>query len=394
MGLDHEKLKQARAGARGGGGWKTRVGENRIRVLPPHSSFLDNWEELENLAMPYKMHFFKIEGRPTEASLCLEELKQRCPACDTWRIHRRSEDPGLKEMAKQIAPADQYLFNIIDIGNIAGGIQRWAANWTCWDKILEIAGNPAWGNVADPASGVNFLVNMTPGSATKSGYNTYSVIPEPTRTSVIAILDTIENWQAALDTLEHQKTEPKEGAEIKTLLAEIGFPGFEQAAPPAAAPQPTPAAAEGTPQPVALAAPAAPAATPQPVAAEGAQLSIPEVATAAAEVTPQPTTAAAPAPPAATPQPVALTAPAAPESTPQPVEVAATPQPAAVAQPTAPATTDVHYDPGADYKPKIADDKRPAGAPRCYGDYLPQTHRCAPCPVMTGCQVEMLGLGE
>ncbi len=383
MGLDHEKLKQARAGARGGGGWKTRVGENRIRVLPPHSSFLDNWEELENLAMPYKMHFFKIEGRPTEASLCLEELKQRCPACDTWRIHRRSEDPGLKEMAKQIAPADQYLFNIIDIGNIAGGIQRWAANWTCWDKILEIAGNPAWGNVADPASGVNFLVNMTPGSATKSGYNTYSVIPEPTRTSVIAILDTIENWQAALDTLEHQKTEPKEGAEIKTLLAEIGFPGFEQAAPPAtAAPPPTPAA------------PAAPAATPQPVAAEGAQLSIPEVATAAAEVTPQPATAAAPAPPAATPQPVALTAPAAPESTPQPVEVAATPQPAAVAQPTAPATTDVHYDPGADYKPKIADDKRPAGAPRCYGDYLPQTHRCAPCPVMTGCQVEMLGIPE
>lgn len=360
MGLDHAKLKQTRAGARAGSGWKTRVGENRVRILPPHSSYLDKWEELENLAIPFKMHFFKIEGRPNDASLCLEELKQRCPACDMWRIHRKSDDPGLAQMAKQIAPADQYLFNMIDIGNVAGGIQRWSANWTCWDKILEIAGNPAWGNVADPAAGVNFLVNMTPGSETRSGYNAYSVMPEPDRTSILAILDTIENWKAALDILDQQKAAPKEAEEIKGLLAEIGFPGLDSPAPSAAATAAAPALT-----------PPATAATPQPVVV-------------------QPTTAAPPAAPAAPAAPVEV------QPTPQPVvvEQPAAPAAPAAAEAAAPAAAAIHYDPGPTYVPKMTDEKRPAGAPRCYGDYLPQTHRCAPCPVMTGCQVEMLGVEE
>jgi hypothetical protein len=108
-----------------------------------------------------------------------------------YRTHKKSTDPGLVEMAKSIRAADQYLFNILDINNLQAGIQAWPANYTCWDKIMEIAANPAWGNVVDPANGVNFDVTMTPGNRSRTGHNQYSVMPGDggQRTTVEAILD-------------------------------------------------------------------------------------------------------------------------------------------------------------------------------------------------------------
>ena len=356
--LDHDKLKQRRAGARTTG-WRPKGGENLVRVLPPHSKYLTNWEELENLAIGYRIHFFRVEGRPTEVSRCLEEINQRCPACDTWRVHRKSDDPGLKELARQVAPADQYLFNIIDVNDQQAGIQRWASNWTCWDKIMEIAANPAWGNVVDPADGINFLVNMTPANQSRTGFNQYSVMPQPARTQVTDTLEAIPDWQASLDELEAQISTAKDAAEIKSLLDEMGFPSTGGGGPPsgggtpAVVPPPT-APAPGT-SPVPAATPGTspvPAATPAPAAAS---VSVP-----GASVTPAP---AAPNPGAAG---VAATAPA------------------GVITP--------HYDPGPEYTPKVADADRPVGVPRCFGDYAPQMHRCAPCPAVSDCQMKMLGV--
>ena len=440
MGLDHGKLKQAKAGARAGSGWKPKAGDNIIRILPPNSAVLQNWEELENLALAYKLHYFRIEGRPTEVSLCLEENKQRCPACEAWRIHHKSEDLGLKEMAKQIAPADSYLMNIIDLGNVSTGIQRWGANWTSWDKIMDIASNPAWGNVVDPANGIDFNVIMTPKGQSRSGYNAYNVVPNGgQRTTVMAILDQIEGWQASLDLLPEQKAAPKEAEEIKGLLGDMGFPGYT----PATIAPATPLTPAGAPAPNALVATVAPAvaapAVAAPVAPIAAAIAPPAVALPpAAPVAPPPVAtpvvvpgavapvaapmaaapvalpaavapvaaapvAAAPVAPApapavavtAPPGPMPITAPATPApATVAPAPVAVAPvAPAAVAPTTAPPGT-LHYDPGAEYTPKFADDKRPAGVPRCYGDYLPQTHRCAPCPVIAGCQMLMVGVAD
>ncbi|KKL72278.1 hypothetical protein LCGC14_2086470, partial [marine sediment metagenome] len=270
MGLDHDKLKQRRAGARSGSGWRPKAGVNVLRFLPPHSKYLDDgpadWEDLENLAIEYKMHYFKIEGKPTEVSLCLDELKQRCPACDMWRAHRKSDDPGLVEMAGEISPADTYLFNILDLNNLQAGIQRWSANWTCWDAIMEIGGNHAYGNVVDPADGIDFIITLTPGSRTKSGFNQYSALPLPTRTNVLPVLEPIADWRNQLDALADQITGAKKPEEITALLTEIGFPPPGGAAPVTAVPavpdtppvaNATPAEAVGTPVPVAPSGPVA-----------------------------------------------------------------------------------------------------------------------------------------
>ena len=379
MGIDHEKLKQARAGARGGSGWKTQPGANRVFVLPPHSRYLNNWEELENLAIPYKMHFFKIEGRVTEATRCLEDLKQRCPACNTWRIFRKHDDPALKEMAKQISPSDQYLFNMLDINNIQAGVQRWAANWTCWDKIMEIAANPAWGDVCDPANGVIFVVTMLVKGQTRSGRNAYSATPEPQRITMMEVLKTIENWQGVLDELEGSLSQPKEDTEIRTLLDEIGFPTTDKAAQPPAAQTPGNVATLD-PEPVMAPGPtevAAPGPVPAVVATPPANPSV-----VAAPAVPQTVTPSAePTAPAPGPAVVPAEATGAPPLQPT-IEVATT------------VVGTIHYDPGTDYIPKMTDAERPANAPRCFADYDPRVHQCAPCPATTTCQLKMLGVAD
>ncbi len=365
--LNHEKLKKTKDGARGGAGWKTAIGANRVFILPPATRFLDEaaQEELGNLALQCKMHYFKIEGRPTEVSLCLEEQKQRCPACEVWRMHRKSEDPGLKEMAREVSPSDQYLFNMIDINNMQAGVQGWSANYTCWTGIMSIAGNPMWGNVIDPANGVIFGVTMKPGTQTKTGRNQYEVNPEPVRATMMGTLDALPAWREMLDALVAMQPVAKEAEEIRGLLDESGFP-------PVNAPQARSALA-----PVQQAAPVegivTPAAAPVVVAPTG-------TASPPVTVLGQPAVAA-PAPVTPVSAPVAVTPAAAPE-----VVVQANTAPVAVG------TVEVHYDPGPEYVPKLSDAVRPANVPRCYGDYNKDIHRCVPCPAISPCQLQKLGV--
>lgn len=367
----HDKLKAKRAGNRVGTGWKPKEGPNRVRILPPHSRFIGNWEALEDLSVNYNIHYFRIEGRPTEVSRCLEEFKQRCPACDMWRAHRKSEDAALKELARSLGPANQYLFNILDLNDLQAGIQRWAANYTCWDKILEIAANAVWGNIIDPTNGVDFTVTLTPGRQNRSGQNSYSVMPDPNRTNVQAVLDSIPNWQAVLDSLVEHITPPKTEAEIRALVDEMPFPkagGATRVVPTAV-------------QPVGV----------QPVAAAPGP-----VYTGPAVVIPgaQPASIAAPTPvspaPVAAPQPVAAPVAISPATVaaPQPV------QPVQAAPVAPAAAVNVHYDPGPAYeaKPLAPGLSKPGNAPRCYGDYNPEVHACGNCPVVAQCQMVMLGI--
>ncbi len=330
MPIDHSKLKKTRTRS-GRGGWSPREGENRIRVLPPRSRFLTEPEEMDNFAIPYKIHFFKSEGRASEVSRCLKDAGLgRCPACDAWWAYKKAEDPGLKEMAKAVSPSDQYLFNIIDLNNVQAGIQQWAANWTCWDKIMEIGANPEWGDVISITEGINFQITKTPGTKTRTGFNQYSVMPEPTRSEIKSTLETLGQWEDQLDLLEGQISDAKNEAEMQGLLLEIGFPETHSARTLA-----TPAAT-----PTAPAVPSPPAST---VPAPG---------------TP-PAAATAPAPAAQAP-----IAPAAQTAAAPPIPQAGAPQPGA------------------------------KDLPVCFGNYDPSKYPCPTCPVQADCQTKYLGIAE
>lgn len=400
-GLNYDKLKSTLAGSRGSG-WKPKVGQNRVRVLPPGSAYLEAWDTMTDAAVHYRMHFFKIGGNVVDVSRCLEDLKQRCPACDAWRAYRGSEDPGLKQMAGDVRAGDQYLFNILDVENLQAGLQPWAANYTCWSKVMEIVANPEWGNVLDPANGVDFNVKLTAGSQSRTGYNSYSVTPVPSRTNVVPTLDAIDpNWRRALDGLEANVGEAKDAAEIAALLERIGFPtAHGYAAPPVAhrSPNVPPAlgypygGGAGTGAPSYVPSPptaAAPAYAPPPASLRPDPL--PSEAAPASWQVPAPATVPAPSFPA--PAPVGPPAPPAPPRPAPPVAGPPVGLPAPVAGPPAglPAPG-VHYDPGPTYRPKVPDTDRPVGAPRCFGDYDPTVHRCQPCPVVAACQLRLLNV--
>lgn len=366
--LNHDRLKQRRTeGSRGGTGWKPKAGENKVRVLPPGSRYLTAWDTMEDIAVGYEMHFFKTEGqKATDVSRCLKDLKLVCPACEAYWAHYKSTDPGIKELAKQIKSVRVYLMNALDINNLAAGIQRWPANYTCWDKILEMVANPSYGNVLDPANGVNFLVNLTPADRSKTGFPQYDVQPERDggsagpvfRTTVMQVLAAIPDWQAQLDQLDEGITAAKTAAEIQALLDAMRVP---------------PAAGQPSRIPAVARPPAGAVAAPAPVAAVA------------------PIAAAAPAPVAvAAPTPVAAAVPAAIPSPP------AAPVAAAVAsfQAAAPAASSTFaYDPGPQYVPVVPESQHPAGAPRCFGDYKPTVHKCNyPCPFRGACQSKFLGV--
>lgn len=390
MSLNHDKLKQRRAGSRVNFGWKAKENGNKVRILPPHSKFLTAWDQMEDVALRYQIHYFRRDGKQTEVSRCLEELKQKCPACETYRAFKKSTDPGLQELAKEIRAADQYLLNILDINNLQQGLQVWAANYTCWDKIMEIVANPQWGNVIDPANGLNFEIILTPGARSRSGHNSYSVMPGDggQRTTVMQILEAIPGWQSELDKLEQHINPAKSAEEIQALLDEIGFPppgGQPRAVRPVAGVQPVgvapvavPSAMPAAPVPsVAIpgVAPVAPAA-PAPVAIPAAPAAVPVAPVPVAQPVPVPVAVPTPVEPAR-PNVASVFAPGAPPPT--------------LAHPSAGAVSAVHYDPGPDYRPKMADADRPANVPRCYSDYKPQVHSCQPCPVISDCQLRYLG---
>lgn len=337
-GLNHKALAEKRS--RKGFGWKPKEGENRIRVLPPTSEYFNEGVELDYLAVRYKVHWFKREGATTEVGLCLREIGETCPACAMWSKYREDADPALKEMAREINPSGQFLMNVLVIDNLQAGIQVWDSNWTCYDGIMEIASNPAWGDILSPSNGIDFIVKKTPGSAHRGGYPQYNVTPLPERTNVMPVLEAIDGWKNILDELEAQKHEAIPKARVEELLSEIGFPDYTGGA--TATPRPAPSApAPSTPSP----------GSPPPSA---------QNTTPAATPTPQP---ASPAP--------------------QPAEATPTPQPA---------PADVS---GKTTEPTVPESElpnnAPDGAPACFGDYNPDVHPCPTCDFIADCQLEVIG---
>lgn len=381
--LNHDKLKQART-RQDGPGWKPKDGDqNLIRVLPPSSAVLTNWDLMTNIAAPVKVHYFKRDDQPTVVVRCPEEMKLPCPACALWRRFRKlDDDVAAKEQVKEISASTSYYMNILDCHDLQKGVQVWAANYTCWDKILEIAANPAYGNVLDPANGVNFYINKTPGTKTRTGRNAYSATPEPQRTEVLSLLNAnFPGWEAKLDEVLAAVPRWPEAGEIDTLLQECGM--GEYLAPSTAPTMPSamrpvvsaPAPVSMAPSPVSMGAPAP--VSPRSVG-DGAPVPL-TPAPVAQPLSPAPVSMA-PAPMA--PAPMAP-APAAPAPTPEadPVPVATTSAPA----------TGVHYDPGPAYVEVTPATKRPAGAPRCFGDYDPTRHACPTCAVVSECQMKFMG---
>ncbi len=224
MPINHQALQGKRS--RSGTGWRPKVGDNKIRILPPSQEYFTS--DIDYIAASYVTHWFNLEGR-TEVSLCPDFGRgtKECPACRAYWKYRNSEDPGLKEIIRRISPSERYVFNILDLTNPSGGIQRWETSWTVWDKIMEIASNPEWGDVLDPAKGINFNLHYVSKDRSRTGFPVYSPTPLPDRVDIIPILNGIEGWKEELDGEEIRPRRPRAFRRSRVCSGNSGFLGIQ-----------------------------------------------------------------------------------------------------------------------------------------------------------------------
>lgn len=220
MGLNINKMQEKKERGSVGSSWRPKEGHNDIRVLPPNSAYFD--EDIDFFCLDFNMHFIRQEGYNTEVSRCLRDKGEYCPVCDMAAQYKESEDPALMQTAKDISRTQRFLMNIFDMDDPDAGIQPYTAGWTIYNGILEYLANPKWGDILDPSDGHNMDINLTPASKSRSGWNTYSVSPDPQRTDVTDMLP--EDWLEQLDKLEAAVPEYKKAGALVQILQRMGFP--------------------------------------------------------------------------------------------------------------------------------------------------------------------------
>jgi len=329
-------------------GWKPKAGSNLIRVLPPtmlyfteHERFV---EEVHDFVYEANVHFIRVEGEDPLVGRCPRDNKsgkQHCIACEmAQRFNNDEADPILAKHARQIRRGGQFLMNMVDMNNPTLGVQHYAAGWKVYTGIREIIGNAAWGDPLHPQTGYGFYITMTPGNQSKTGYNDYTVQPDPNRVDIMQYVG--ETWQQEVDALAGELPPYLEAEDMEKALKRLGFPVGEPVSMPSA----------GIPLPSHGPPPMPPSAPPAPPSA-----GVPPV--------PPPSTGA-PTPPPVPPPPTTGTPP---------------PPPAAPTAAAAPAPASM------------------AAQPPCFGQYDPEVHPCdsgeygTPCFVRGKCQVLNLGVG-
>lgn len=353
MALDLDALKKRRA-RRTSSGWTAKEGDNQIRVLPHTSRYFT--EQLNDFALEFRSHFLRADGMDTAVYRCLRDQKQPCAICEVHKRFKESDNANLKQLADQLRASERHLMNIVDLNDPGVGIQLYETGPQVYDAILEFVSNPNWGDVVNPENGKNITVTLTPGSKSRSGFNSYSVLPNPNSTSIVPHLPA--DWQTKLDEIESGVPAFPTPSEIQKWLEVLGVADGH----PTSAGNPSTAAA-----PVAS-APAAPAAPPE-----------------------------VPAIPAAAPVPVASAIPVAPVA-----EAAVTPATIAAATPAATGPADVPVALRAfveEHKLGWAI-KKDKPLPACYSEgpnrpdigFDPRKFPCDPCPVKADCQLTKLGL--
>lgn len=220
MPLDMDGVRR-RKQRRSGGGWKPDEGPNEVRILPPTSEYFE--EDIDYIALTCNLHYFRMDSMDTQVSRCFRDDGRVCPACEmAGRFSDDEDDPALAKRADQISRAERHFFNIIDLDDVEIGIQPYQCGYTVHRDLLKYAANPKWGDFLHPEHGRDVTIELTPGSRTKSGYNEYSVQPDPDQIDRTDILPS--DWLEKLDELQYAIPDYMTEDEMLRVLDRMEFP--------------------------------------------------------------------------------------------------------------------------------------------------------------------------
>jgi len=174
-----KKLEELRSKRQRKDYWSPKPGSkaNRIRVLP-------NWNG------DPQGDFYRETGRHNKlgterdkSAVCLlREGFEKCPVCEMVKELYKTKEKDDADLAKTIRAQTRVYYNIVDLENHEKGVQVWGSGVDALEQILAFCANPMYGDISDPEQGRNISIFMTEGKNTKSGYNEYTVQPDPERT--------------------------------------------------------------------------------------------------------------------------------------------------------------------------------------------------------------------
>lgn len=255
--LDGLRNRVARRATRG---WSPREGDNLVRILPHTSKYFT--ESPADIAIEFHSHFMKAEGSDTEVLRCLRDKREKCAICETIKKYKESADPVLKKVLEQIRSSERHLFNIVNLNDMAAGIQAYESGPKLYDEVMGFIANPAWGDMVSPKDGRNWTIHMTPQGKSRSGYQEYKLQPHPEKTDITVHLPT--GWVETIDNLETSVASYPDEATVLRWLDVFGLltptiaapvPDPPSAVPTTVAIPPAPPAAVVAPVPLAVAAP-------------------------------------------------------------------------------------------------------------------------------------------
>ena len=159
--------------------WSPKPGTkpNRIRVLP-------NWNgDPQGDFYRETARHNKLGTERDKSAVCLlREGFEKCPVCEMVRELYKTKEKDDADLAKTVKAQTRVYYNIIDLDNTEKGVQVWGSGVDALEQILAFCANPMYGDISDPENGRNISIVMTEGKNTKSGYNEYTVQPDPERT--------------------------------------------------------------------------------------------------------------------------------------------------------------------------------------------------------------------
>ncbi len=145
--------------------WRPSEGDQAIRILPTEDGD------------PFKEFHFHYNVGKNPGILCPKKNHgEDCPICEfassLWRDGVQNDDNTLKQEAKKLFVRKRYFSPILVRGQETDGVKIWSYGKTAYETLLGYVLDPDDGDVTDPETGTDIVLNYnvpgTPGSFPKT----------------------------------------------------------------------------------------------------------------------------------------------------------------------------------------------------------------------------------
>ena len=145
--------------------WRPTQGDQTIRILPTEDG--DPFKEF---------HFHYNVGKNPGIMCPKRNHGEDCPICDfaskLWKQGVENDDATCKTEAKKLFVRKRYYSPIIVRGKETEGVKVWSYGKTAYETLLGYVLDPDYGDVTDPETGTDIVLNYdvpgTPGSFPKT----------------------------------------------------------------------------------------------------------------------------------------------------------------------------------------------------------------------------------